>query len=235
MAIRLFIIAIIPSLAIGIALYLTDRFDKEPLHLLVKVFILGALAVIPVMILQRFLMGINIFSGLLDTAFTAFIIAGLTEEFFKRLVVLLSAYRSRYFNEKLDGIVYCSFSALGFATVENIMYVAFRFSSNYYVGIMRGILSVPAHILFAVTMGYYLSLAKYTDDIAEKNRFYSRSLFIPAFFHGLFNFILMAKIPILMLFFIPYVIYLWRVNLIKLNQYTKYSRDDYNRISKDEE
>lgn len=235
MAIRLFVIAVIPSIAIAVALYLTDRYDREPLSLLIKVFILGALSVVPVIIIQRILMSINIFTGLLSAAFTAFIIAGLTEEYFKRAVVLYSAYNSKYFNEKLDGIVYCSFSALGFATVENIMYVVFRFSSNYYVGIMRGILSVPAHILFAVTMGYYLSLAKYSEDKIEKYRFFSRSLLIPVFFHGLFNFILMAKIPILMLLFIPYVIYLWRVNLIRLNKYTKYSRDDFNRIIKDEE
>ncbi|SET33152.1 Membrane proteinase PrsW, cleaves anti-sigma factor RsiW, M82 family [Natronincola peptidivorans] len=235
MGIRLFVIAVIPSIAIATAIYLTDRYDREPLHLLAKVFLLGALSVIPVLIVQRLLLRLNIFTGLLAAAFTAFIIAGVTEEYFKRAVVLYSAYNSRHFNEKLDGIVYCAFSALGFATVENIMYVVFRFSSNYYVGIMRGILSVPAHILFAVTMGYYLSLAKFSEDPAEKRRYFSRSLLVPAIFHGLFNFILMAGIPLLMLLFIPYVIYLWRVNLIRLNKYTKYSRDNYNRIIKDEE
>lgn len=235
MAIRLFIIAVIPSIAIAVAIYLTDRYDREPLPLLLKVFVLGALSVIPVIIIQRILIGVNLFPGLLGAAFTAFIIAGVTEEYFKRAVVLFSAYNSRHFNEKLDGIVYCAFSALGFATVENIMYVVFRFSSNYYVGIMRGILSVPAHILFAVTMGYYLSLSKYSEEEEEKRRYFSKSLLVPAVFHGLFNFILMARIPILMLLFIPYVIYLWRVNLIRLNKYTKYSRDDYNRIIKDEE
>ncbi|SNS76066.1 Membrane proteinase PrsW, cleaves anti-sigma factor RsiW, M82 family [Anaerovirgula multivorans] len=235
MAIRLFIIAVIPSIAIAAAIYLTDRYDREPLSLLIKVFVLGALSVIPVIIIQRILVGVNIFPGLFGAAFTAFIIAGVTEEYFKRAVVLFSAYNSRHFNEKLDGIVYCAFSALGFATVENIMYVVFRFSSNYYVGIMRGVLSVPAHILFAVTMGYYLSLAKYSEDENEKRRYFSKSLLIPVIFHGLFNFILMARIPILMLLFIPYVIYLWRVNLIRLNKYTKYSRGDYNKIIEDKE
>ncbi|MCC5910220.1 MAG: PrsW family intramembrane metalloprotease [Clostridiaceae bacterium] len=235
MVTRLFIIAVTPTIAIAIAMYLNDRYDREPVSLLLKVFVYGALSVIPVLLVQKLLLSINVFAGLLGIAFTAFIIAGLTEEYFKRAAVIYGAYNNRHFNEKLDGIVYCAFSALGFATIENIMYVVFRFSTNYYVGIMRGILSVPAHVLFAVTMGYYLSLAKYTEDEALKRKYYSRSLLVPTIFHGLFNFILMAQIPILMVLFIPYVIYLWRVNLIRLNKYTKDSRDQYNRIIEDEE
>ncbi|KAB3525445.1 PrsW family intramembrane metalloprotease [Alkaliphilus serpentinus] len=222
---RLFVIAIIPSIAIAAAIYLTDRYDREPLALLIKIFIYGTLIVVPVIFIERLLIRINIFGGILGAAYTAFVVAGFTEEYFKRLVVIKGAYNSKYFNEKLDGIVYCIFSALGFATVENIMYVVFRFSGNYYVGIMRGILSVPAHVLFAVTMGYYLSLAKYTEDEGLRKTYFRRSLIVPIILHGLFNFILMAQIPLLMFIFIPYVIYLWRMNLIKLNRFTKESKD----------
>lgn len=234
MIVRLFIIAVTPAIAIAIAIYLADRYDREPLPLIIKVYALGALSVIPVMFVERFLISINIFPGILGVAFTAFIVAGFTEEYFKRAAVLYSAYNSRSFNEKLDGIVYCVFSALGFATVENIMYVVFRYAGTYYVGIMRGILSVPAHTLFAVTMGYYLSLAKYTRDKDRKRYYFSMSLLAPIALHGLFDFILMAQIPILMALFIPYVIYLWRVNLIKLNEYTRDSRDEFNHIERDE-
>lgn len=230
MVTRLVVIAVAPGIALAVAMYLNDRYDREPLSLLFLTFILGALSVVPVLFVERLLLRFNIFTGLLGIAYTAFVVAGFTEEYFKRAVVLYGAFKSRHFNEKLDGIVYCAFSALGFATVENIMYVVFRYTGNYYVGIMRGILSVPAHTLFAVTMGYYLSLAKYAKNEAEKRRFFTKSLIIPIFLHGLFNFILMAQIPILMLVFIPYVIYLWYSNLSKLNEYTKDSRDEMNRI-----
>ncbi|MBM7614441.1 PrsW family intramembrane metalloprotease [Alkaliphilus hydrothermalis] len=227
---RLLMIAIAPGIALGAATYLNDRYDREPWKLLIRTFILGALSVIPVIVIERFLLRFNIFGGLFGIAYTAFVVAGFTEEYFKRAVVIRGgAFNSRYFNEKLDGIVYCVFSALGFATVENIMYVVFRYTGNYYVGIMRGILSVPAHVLFAVTMGYYLSLAKYAKDKDEKQRYYSRSLLIPIVLHGLFNFILMAQIPILMTLFIPYVIFLWYMNITKLNEYTKDSRDFFRR------
>ncbi|ABR49773.1 conserved hypothetical protein [Alkaliphilus metalliredigens QYMF] len=235
MILRLFIIAITPTIAIGMAFYFADRYDREPLGLLLKVFALGALSVLPVIVIQRLLLSINILPGILSTVYIAFMVAGFTEEYFKRLAILFGAYHSRHFNEKLDGIIYAVFSALGFATVENIMYVVFRYTGNYYVGIMRGILSVPAHMLFGVTMGYYLSLAKYTEDKELRSKYFTKSLIVPIVFHGLFNFILMAQIPILMLLFLPYVIYLWRVNIIRLNRYTKESRDHFNRINEKEE
>jgi len=224
---RLLVIAITPAIALGLAVYFTDRFDREPLRLLFKVFIWGCLSIIPTVIVEKFLLSINIFSGLLASAFTAFIVAGLTEEFFKREVVLRSVYRNKAFNEKLDGIIYAVFAALGFATIENIMYVVVSYSANPYVGISRGIFSVPAHVLFAVTMGYYLSLAKFASTQKLQQAYLKKALTIPALLHGFFDFILMANIPILLTLFIPYVIYLWVVNLKKLNRYYKDSKEQF--------
>lgn len=227
---RLVIIAITPVIALAIGIYLVDRYDREPWKLLMRVFILGALSVIPIIFIQRVLLSINIFSRIFSVIYSAFVVAGLTEEYFKRAVVMYGAYNDENFNEKLDGIVYSVFAALGFAMVENIMYVVLRYTGNYYVGFMRGILSVPAHMLFGITMGYYLSLSKYSEDPKLKSYYYKRSLIMPVLLHGMFNFILMAKIPILMTVFIPYVVYLWIVNLKKLNKYTRDSKDRYNRI-----
>lgn len=227
---RLVITAITPIIALAMGIYLVDRYDREPWWLLLRVFGLGALSVIPILFLQKFLISIDIFSGIFSIFYQSFIVAGLTEEFFKRAAVVYGVYNNKHFNEKLDGIVYCVFSALGFATVENIMYVVVRYTGNYSVGIMRGILSVPAHMLFGITMGYYLSLSKYTREASLSSQYYRKSLIVPVILHGLFNFILMAKIPALMVLFIPYVIYLWIANLKKLNQYTRDSKDLFNRI-----
>ena len=224
MDLRLIIIAVTPAIALGLAVYLTDRFDREPLRLLTKVFVFGALSVIPIVFVGKFLVSLNIFTGLLGIAFTAFIIAGLTEEFFKREVILRIAYKNRAFDEKLDGIIYAVFASLGFATVENIMYVLVHYSSNPHVGLYRGLLSVPAHALLGVTMGYYLSLAKFSYNENFERSYLRKALLVPAFLHGLFNFILMAGIPILLTLFIPYVLYLWVSNLKKLNRYYKESK-----------
>lgn len=224
---NLVIIAIAPGIAFALAIYLTDRYDREPLGLLIKIFILGAISVIPTALVETFLTRLNIFTGLLSAAFTSFIIAGCTEEYFKRKVVTKFALNNEAFNERLDGIVYCSYAALGFATVENIMYVVFRFSANPYIGIFRGILSVPAHMLFGITMGYYMSLAKFTENKEQSRKYFKQSLYVPLLLHGFFDFILMSGTQWLMVIFIPFVIILWATNLKKLREYTIISKKDF--------
>lgn len=224
MYLRLIIIAIFPGIALALGAYLTDRYDREPVPLLIKIFLFGSLSVVPAGIFEKILMSLNPFSGTLAIIFTAFIVAGLTEEFIKRRVVMKFAFNNSAFDEKLDGIIYAVFASLGFATAENILYVVFRFGANPYVGISRGILSVPAHMLFAITMGYYLSLAKFCTDNRLCRFYYRKSLTVPLILHGIFDFLLMVNQGIMLLLFIPFVIYLWAVNLRKLNEYYKESK-----------
>lgn len=221
---NLFITAITPGVALGLLFYFFDRHDREPIKILFKVFLMGILSVLPTIIIENILSSFNIFSGIFRVAYTAFIVAGFTEEYFKRLVVIKTVYFNPVFNEKLDGIVYCVMSAIGFATIENIMYVVFRFSDVESIGLYRAILSVPAHMLFAVTMGYYLSMAKFSPSPVQSNYYYKKSLTVPMILHGIFDFILMSEIKLLMMLFIPFVIYLWIVNLKKLNLYYKDSK-----------
>ena len=169
----------------------------------------------------------NVFTDVLYALYTSFIVAGLTEEFFKRLVVLKFPYRTKYFNEKLDGIIYSVFASMGFATVENIVYVVYRYANNPHVGLYRGIFSVPAHAVFAITMGYYLSLSRYDSDERRKRINLRRSLYMPILLHGTFNFILMSNIPQLTMLFVPYVIYIWWINQKKLS---KFLYDSKNRV-----
>lgn len=219
MNVRLYIIAITPALAFLLAIYLTDRGDKEPTKLLLLTFLMGALAVIPSIIVEEVLIQFNVFSGVLKAAYNAFIVAAMTEEFFKRLVVLKVPSRTRYFDEKLDGIVYAVFASLGFATVENIIYVVFTYSNNPFIGLYRGIFSVPAHGVFGITMGYYLSLARFDISRKRKAQHMRRSLTMPILFHGVFDFILMANIPELTLLFVPYVLFIWWLNARKLSRF----------------
>ena len=219
MELRLFIIAIVPAVICLSGIYLADREDKEPLKLLMLTFLLGAIAVVPAIFIEEFLLRFNVFSGNLSIFYNAFIVAGLTEEFLKRLVVVRLPYRSKYFDEKLDGIVYAVFASMGFATVENIIYVVFTYSNNAFIGLYRGIFSVPAHAIFGITMGYYLSLARFYKDKRRKRSNYIKSLVMPVILHGIFNFILMSEIPELSMFFIPYVIYLWWSNARKLGRF----------------
>lgn len=219
MNLNLFITAVTPGLGLALLFYFYDRYDREPIKMLLKVFLMGCFSVIPVYFIENILSSFNIFTGIYSSAYTAFIVAGFTEEYFKRRVVLKSVYFNTAFNEKLDGIVYCVLSALGFATIENIMYVVFRFADVESVGLFRAILAVPAHMLFAITMGYYISLAKFSKSIDDSKFYLKKSLLIPTILHGIYDFILMSGNDFLMLFFFPFIIYLWVNNLRKLNKY----------------
>lgn len=225
MNLRLFIIAIIPAIIIVIGIYLSDRHDKEPIKLLLFTYILGALAVIPSIVVEELLISFNKFPGIYGAFFNAFVVAALTEEYFKRLVVLKYPYKTKFFNEKLDGIVYCVFASMGFATVENIIYVVYRYTNNPFIGLYRGIFSVPAHAIFGITMGYYLSLARFDQDLRRKKSNMRKSLYMPLIMHGIFDFILMAGVPELTLIFVPYVMFLWWLNQRKLANFMYDSRN----------
>lgn len=219
MNIRLFIIAVTPGIIGVFAIYLSDRVDKEPTKLLLLTYLLGALAVIPSILVEEILVKFNVFTGIPQALYNAFIVAALTEEFFKRLVVLKVPFRTSYFNEKLDGIVYAVFAALGFATVENIIYVVFTYTNNPFIGLYRGIFSVPAHGIFGITMGYYISLSRFDTNKVRKKKNMRKSLLMPIILHGLFDFILMANIPELTLLFVPYVVFIWWLNERKLSTF----------------
>lgn len=230
MNISLLIVAVLPSIIIALVIYYHDRHEREPFSLLARTFLLGALAIIPTMIIENLLLRFNIFVGILASAYLAFMVSGFTEEYLKRWVVLRVVYSNKEFNEKLDGIAYSVYVALGFATVENIMYVVNHYSFQPLIGLYRGIFSVPAHCLFAITMGYYLSLAKFSKEPTQKKKHLSKSLWIPVIFHGIFNFILLSKVSYLMFFFIPFVIYLWMVNVRKLRVYANESKGQNHNI-----
>ncbi|MBP1743283.1 MAG: PrsW family intrarane metalloprotease [Firmicutes bacterium] len=221
------IIAVAPGIALALIAYLTDWHDREPVRLLLMLFAIGFIAVIPTAIIEQTLLVFNPFTGLLSIAFIAFLVAGLTEELVKRKVVTRFALYRPEFNEKLDGIIYSVFVALGFATAENIEYVVFAFASNPYVGIYRGVVSVPAHMLFAITMGYYISLSKFSTEQGLKSAYLRKALTVPALLHGIFDFILMSQMDIVLLAFIPFILYLWVANMKKLNSYYKDSKNNH--------
>ena len=156
---NLLILAAAPVLIIAIFIYIRDRYEKEPIGLLLKTLLAGSLTTIPVVFVNGWLAGYSeYFTGLSQAGYTAFVMAACVEEFFKFLALYLLIWRNREFNEKFDGIVYAVYISLGFALVENIMYV-----TNYgeEAGYMRALTAVPAHALFGVTMGYYFAFAKF--------------------------------------------------------------------------
>jgi RsiW-degrading membrane proteinase PrsW (M82 family) len=135
-----------------------DKYEKEPERLIFLVFFAGVLATIPSVLLESFLRLHDQSSTIiLRDLFLSFLWVGIVEEFFKYLAVRLTVYRSKQFNEVMDGMIYMISAALGFAAAENVGYML---GFGYSVGFSRAILSYLAHISFSAILGYYMGRAK---------------------------------------------------------------------------
>lgn len=201
-----------PVFIILFYVYFRDKYDKEPLGLLIKALLLGIVIVIPVIFVERLLMNLMPPAGkVAEAAYHAFVVAGFTEELFKFLALYLLVWKSPSFNEKFDGIVYAVFVSLGFAGVENVMYVM---DGGMQTALVRAITAVPAHAIFGVTMGYYLGIAHMYEEL--KSKYLGRALLVPIVLHGIYDFILMVEIGWLLLLFIPYVIGLYFMAIKKM-------------------
>lgn len=181
-------LAMAPGIAICLFIYFKDKYNREPLGLLILSFFMGVLSIIPAVIIQialtkpvKLLMG----PGIFYTAVFSYLIVALSEEGSKFLALRLLPFRRKAFDDPFDGIVYAVVVGMGFATLENIMYVT---DHGIGTGILRMFLSVPAHATFGVLMGYHLGLAKF--DPANKRRHLMLAIFWPVLFHGTFDFFL---------------------------------------------
>ena len=115
------------------------------------------------------------------------------EEAAKLLMLWLLLRKNPFFDEHLDGIVYASCVGLGFAGLENIIYLISNMDRLVTTAVVRGLFSVPGHFFFAIAMGYYISLARFSSTTEQdRKRNYVLALVIPIALHGVFNFILMA-------------------------------------------
>lgn len=212
---KLLLLAIAPSVALFFIFYLRDKYDREPWKLLLKTFLLGCLTIIPVAMLEAFLFeawGISLYEpqGLLVSLLSMLFLVALFEEGAKFAVVRFYAWKKEAFNEPYDGIMYTLMASLGFATVENILYV---FQEGEAVGWLRAFLTVPLHALTAVIMGYYIGLAKYSAGRKNQEGNLYTGLWIAILFHGFFNFFITSQIVILVLMAPLLIGYAWYVAL----------------------
>lgn len=209
---NLIILSLAPVFIIAGYIYFRDKYEKEPIRLLLFALLSGALAVIPIIFVEGFLGRFSIvFDGLMKAAWNAFVVAAFSEELFKYIALYVLIWKSPEFNEKFDGIVYAVFVSLGFAAVENILYVT---GNGVGTGIVRAMTAVPAHAIFGVTMGFYFGLAKFY----EKNRsdLMAKALFYPILLHGIYDFILFTGIAWLSVIFVAFIIYMYYSGLKRL-------------------
>jgi RsiW-degrading membrane proteinase PrsW (M82 family) len=203
--------AIAPGLSLLAYFYLKDRYETEPIHLVIRMFLFGVILVFPSLVLQHaFIQEIG------EGTFTsAFFLSGGLEEFLKWFVMYHIIYRHTSFDEPYDGIVYAVAVSLGYATLENVFY-AFLNVSTFSALMVRALLPVSGHALFGVMMGYYLGKAKFIPQHAYKYMW--ASLLLPIFWHGLFDYMILVAKTYWIWVMIPFMTYLWIRTLLKVEK-----------------
>ena len=225
MKIYILILALLPVVCFLVWIYYKDKYEKEPVAKLVQYFFMGILVSILAIFMELYLSKFNNLSGIESNIYTAFFVAAFTEEGVKSIILIPMLLGEKDFNEKLDGIIYSIVLSLGFATVENIIYLMKeRVDLSLGLAITRGLISIPSHIMFAITMGYYISKYKFAKDNNKKIKYLFYAVIIPILLHGVFDFILMIGYRWAIIVFIVYVIFLWKINLDKLDKYSLYSK-----------
>ena len=196
-------LALAPGCAIILYIYLKDKHEREPLSLLLTSFFYGCISTVVTLSISY---PVNLLiltkeDDVIQQFFNAFFKVALIEEFSKFIFVRFILFNNKNFNEPFDGIVYAVIVSMGFATVENILYV---FQFGFATGIMRLFTAVPAHAAFGILMGYFLGKAKFTH---RKNLYLSLiALLIPTLFHGSYDYF----------WFISYVPGIWTGAVISL-------------------
>lgn len=233
----IFILAILPVIILALYIYKKDKYEKEPLSRLILAFFLGMLA-IPLDVLVVGIINATIPGG--TVFYQAFFEAGIPEELCKWTLFMLVIWRDRNFDESFDGIVYACFIGLGFACIENLMYLfgSESFFTALHTGVARALLSVPGHFLFAVIMGYFLGMAKFKPQ--QRGKYLLLSLVCPIVVHGLFDYLLMLSSAMsennlellgvgLFVIFVYLDIKLWKIGvrqIAKMQEHTRIERDN---------
>ena len=225
------LIAVIPALIMMIFIYFQDNHEREPLGLLLKIFGLGVLSAVPSIICEAIAEKlINVTFGgtfLIYHMVTAFFGVAIIEEGFKFLAAYMVTWRNKHFNYKFDGVIYCLFGSMGFAAIENVLYL-FRAEADAVVGrgIQRGLLAIPAHAMCAIFMGYFYGNAKYAKSYGDrpgvkKNLF--MGFIIACSLHGFYDFCLMTQ---RWLFFMIFCVFVVAADVLTIIQVIKAKKEN---------
>lgn len=190
--------ALLPVVLILRYVYLLDKNEREPLNFVLKVVLFGAIFSIPCAGIERFM--VSVIQSFYDTETIEYAWmentfgVALVEEFSKWLVLMIFVWKNQNFDYRYDGIVYAVSASLGFAALENILYVV---SYGTGVSIGRAIFAIPGHTTFGVFMGYFLSRAKtaWIDNKNSKMNFLKLlALAVPMIIHGIYDFLLSSQV-----------------------------------------
>lgn len=186
------ILAILPGLIISFIIYRMDKYERENRMPLLICFGLGMVATVPGLFFQTWIneIGWEESANLLHTFLFSMIIVSLSEELLKFACLMLYPYRQDFFNEPMDGIVYSVMIAMGFATLENVLY-----ATEFGLGttIVRAFTAIPAHAVFAVFMGYFVGLSRFENNRTKRYKLIGIGFLWAVVIHGVYDFFILQE------------------------------------------
>lgn len=221
----LLLLAVAPGAYIVMHVYKQDKIEKEPIRLIRKLLFAGIISVIPAIILEIIggeVFGVSLEGGasLFLIAIDAFIVTALVEEGLKYAILKKFTWNVPDFDYTFDAIVYSVSVSMGFAIIENIAYV---FANGVGNALLRAVISVPGHAVFAIYMGYYYGRAKLSElegETGRKKKLLKKALWVPVLLHGFFDFCLMSNSTILFLVFLIFIGVLYFLTYKNLKAYS---------------
>ena len=245
-------VSCLPSILLMIFVYKKDRVEKEPGKLLLLLFVLGAVSCLPAALMESFFS--NLIGKVIGTAglhyqlYENFLNVALIEELGKFVVLFLVTHKNKHFNSLFDGIVYSVFVSLGFATLENILYV---YQYGLGTGLLRAVTAIPSHMFDGVLMGQFYGLWHLSKDVSMTEKMYARmgyidqitnpetryryylplSLIIPILTHGLYDFLASIESVLATVIFFAFLIGLYVYCFYKINKISKMDQYETNLIA----
>lgn len=192
---------VLPSLT-WLLYYLRKDLHPEPKRMIIKIFLWGALMTLPVFFVQiglTSLLNMASLGNLVKSIIYWFLIIAFSEELFKYLVVRVKVINSPHLDEPVDLMIYMVVAALGFAAVENILYLFAPIGQMSFeqiidrtliIALIRFVGATFLHTLCSAVIGYAMAIS----CCDQKNRFLEllTGITIAVALHGLYNFSIMT-------------------------------------------
>ena len=221
--------ALAPILILLFHIYRKDKDQPEPVKEMVKAFFYGVVSAflsfcisIP---FEKMGLFVSDFTTVREAVQTAFFAAAIPEEVAKYTMLWLFLRKCKYFDQRMDGIVYAVCVSLGFAALENVFYLISSYDEWLSIGISRALTAVPGHFGFGVLMGYYYSLGKFDSKTFTSAKY--KALIVPILVHGIYDVIcfVVGIVPsvavILMIVFIVFCYKLWKYGSKRIKEHLK--------------
>ena len=184
------IFSVIPAVIWIYFFYRLDRLEAEPKHMVVGIFLLGALIIAALhdfIIEDIFNVSAWQYNSWWGHLLGGILIVGFIEQFIINAAVRYTVFKHHEFDERVDGVIYSVAAGLGLATVLNFKYVLQSEGVDLDIGSIRMVINAMAYASFAGIMGYYIGQVRFEKTPVH---YMPIGLTVAAAFNGIFWYLL---------------------------------------------